>query len=154
MSIKPIKSEEDHKAAMQRIDVLWSKKDQASRDELEVLGMLVSAYEDEAIPVDDVDPIDMVRFRMEQAGFTQPDLSSLLGSRSRATEILNKKRPLTLSMIRVLHFKWKIPADALIKEPQARKPKPKARRGKKKSPAPARARASRAPIGAAKSRHP
>ncbi|MDB5875998.1 MAG: DNA-binding protein [Ramlibacter sp.] len=124
MSIKPIKSEDDRKAAMRRIDVLWGRKDRASRDELEVLGMLVSAYEDEAIPLDDVDPIDMLKFRMEQAGHTQPDLSKLLGSRSRATEILNHKRQLTLPMIRTLHSKWNIPADALIKEskqPRGRK---------------------------------
>ena len=121
MSIKPIRSEADHKAAMRRIDALWGRKDRASRDEVEVLGVLVSAYEDETVPATDVDPIDMLKFRMEQAGHTQSDLSKLLGSRSRATEILNHKRQLTLRMIRALHFKWKIPADALIKEPKPRR---------------------------------
>lgn len=115
MSIKPIKSAADHKAAMQRIDALWDKSDRVSRDELEVLGMLVSAYEDETIPVE-IDPVDLIKLRMEQQGFTQPDLSVLLGSRSRATELLNRTRPLTLPMIRALATAWKIPAAALIRE--------------------------------------
>ena len=85
-------------------------------DRLEVLSMLVDAYEAKADPIDPPDPVDAILFRMEQLGWTRKDIETALGSRARVSEILNRKRPLTLPMIRRLNAEFGIPAEALIRE--------------------------------------
>jgi len=127
MDIKPIKNRKDHKAALARVEELWDQKGQAARDELEILAILIQQYEEKTIPVGPSDPIDMLKFCMEQQGRSQAELSKLLGSRSRATEILKRQRPLTLEMIRSLHAAWKIPYEVLIRETAA-KPSRKVRK--------------------------
>ena len=91
-----------------------SKKGSAEGDELEILGILIEKYEDEQFPVGFPDPIEAIKFRMEQMGFTQSDLAKIVGLKSRASEILNRKRKLTLEMIRLLHDNLKIPTEVLV----------------------------------------
>jgi HTH-type transcriptional regulator/antitoxin HigA len=115
-AIKPIKSELDYDAALAEIeDLMDAKADTAQGDRLAVLVALVSAYEEQHWPIDPPDPIAAIRYKMEINGLTQSDLGALLGSRSRASEILKRQRPLTLGMIRELHAKWGIPAESLLK---------------------------------------
>ena len=116
MNIKPIKTEVDHAAALKRIDAIWNATNQDAIDELDVLATLVEAYERAHHPIDPPDPIEAVKFRMDQQGLTQSDFAKLIGSRSHASEILNRKRPLLLATIRKLHTNWKISADVLIRE--------------------------------------
>jgi HTH-type transcriptional regulator/antitoxin HigA len=113
---RPIKTESDYDAALAEIATLMdAKADTPQGDRLAVLVALVSAYEDGAWPIDPPDPIAAIRYKMEVDGLSQSDLASLLGSRSRASEVLQRRRPLTLSMIRELHTKWGIPAESLLK---------------------------------------
>jgi HTH-type transcriptional regulator/antitoxin HigA len=115
MTIKPIKSETDYKQALERLEIIFdSKKGTIEGDELEVLGILIEKYEDEHFPIGFPDPIEAIKFRMEQMGYTQSDLAKIVGSKSRASEILNRKRKLTLEMIRSIHDRLKIPTDVLI----------------------------------------
>ncbi len=115
MIIHLIKTKKDYQAAMNRLEVIFdSKPGSAEGDELEILGMLIGKYEDEHYPIDLPDPVEAIKFRMEQLGYTQSDLANVVGLKSRASEILNKKRKLTLEMIRNLHTKLKIPTDVLI----------------------------------------
>jgi HTH-type transcriptional regulator/antitoxin HigA len=116
MKIKPIKTEADHAAALKRIEALWNATKQEDRDELDVLATLVDAYERVHHPIDPPDPIEAVKFRMEQQGWKLTDFNALIGSRSHSSEILNGKRPLNLAIIRKLHQAWKIPAAALLQE--------------------------------------
>jgi HTH-type transcriptional regulator/antitoxin HigA len=119
VDIKPIKNERDHEKALTRIKDLWDRKDQASRDALDVIATLVQVYEDERYPIESVPAIDAIKFAMEQNGYEQPDLAKLLGSRSRAAEILNGKRGLNLRMIRKLHEEWGVPLESLVLERKA-----------------------------------
>ena len=106
MNIKPIKTENDYNQAMERMETLFDAKiGTAKGDELELLGILIDQYENEHFPIDLPDPIEAIKFRMEQMGYSQSDLASIIGLKSRASEILNKKRKLTLTMIRQLHEK-------------------------------------------------
>src|SRR6476469_5695237 len=115
MTVKPIKTKKDYQQAMQRLEVLFdAKKGSAEGDELEVLGILIEKYENEHFPVGLPDPIEAIKFRMEQLGYNQVDLAKVVGLKSRASEILNKKRKLSLDMIRRLHDKLHIPTDVLI----------------------------------------
>jgi HTH-type transcriptional regulator/antitoxin HigA len=115
-AIKPIKSELDYDAALAEIEGLMdAKADTAQGDKLAVLVALVSAYEEQHWPIEPPDPITAIRYKMEINGLKQSDLGALLGSRSRASEILKRQRPLTLGMIRELHAKWGIPAESLLK---------------------------------------
>lgn len=115
MTIKPIKTEEDYKQALQRLELIFdSKKGTVEGDELEILGILIEKFEDEHFPIGFPDPIEAIKFRMEQMGYTQTDLAKFVGLKSRASEILNKKRKLTLEMIRLLHDRLKIPTEVLI----------------------------------------
>lgn len=115
MEIKPIKSEKDYNMALKRLEVIFdSEPGSANGDELEVLGILIDQYENEHFPIRLPDPIEAIKFRMEQMGYTQGDLANIVGLKSRASEILNKKRKLTLEMIRQLHDILKIPTDVLI----------------------------------------
>jgi HTH-type transcriptional regulator / antitoxin HigA len=113
--IKPIKTKKDYQAAMQRLEVIFDAKPGTPEgDELEVLGILVDTYEQEHYRIDYPDPIEAIKFRMEQMGYSQSDLAKVVGLKSRASEILNKKRKLTLEMIRQLHQVLGIPTDVLI----------------------------------------
>ena len=115
MEIKPIKSEKDYTKALKRLEVIFdSEPGSVNGDELEVLGILIEQYENEHFPIGLPDPIEAIKFRVEQMGYSQSDLANIVGLKSRASEILNKKRKLTLEMIRQLHDILKIPTDVLI----------------------------------------
>jgi len=115
MEIKPIKTDKDYKQALERLESIFdAKKGSPGGDELEVLGILVDQYENEHFPVGLPDPIEAIKFRMEQMGYNQTDLANIVGLKSRASEILNKKRKLSLEMIRQLHDRLNIPTDVLI----------------------------------------
>jgi len=115
MTIKPIKSKKDYLQALARLEVIFdSKKGSPKGDELEILGMLVDHYENENFPVGFPDPIEAIKFRMEQLGYTQSDLANVVGLKSRASEILSRKRKLSLEMIRQIHDRLNIPTEVLI----------------------------------------
>ena len=115
MNIRPIKTEEDYTAALDRIEELWgAKKDTSEGDELDLLVTLVESYEIKHFPISPPDPIDAIKFRMEQMGMTNSDMVQYLGSQSRVSEVLNKRRKLTLGMIKSLYKGLKIPAEVLL----------------------------------------
>lgn len=115
MHIKPIKTEKDYQGALARLEEIFDAQPGTPEgDELEVLGILLDNYEAEKHPIGFPDPIEAIRFRMEQLNYTQSDLVAVVGLKSRASEILNKKRKLTLEMIRRLHETLHIPTDVLI----------------------------------------
>lgn len=115
MRIKPIKTEEDYHQAMERLEIIFDAKPGSSEgDELEVLGILIDEFENKHFPIDMPDPIEAIKFRMEQMGYSQTDLANIVGLKSRASEILNRKRKLSLEMIRQLHERMNIPTDVLI----------------------------------------
>ncbi|UCN00433.1 helix-turn-helix domain-containing protein [Sulfurimonas sp. SWIR-19] len=115
MNIKPIKNEQDYNDALQKIEALMSATPNTPEmDELEVLTTLVEAYEEQHYKIDAPDPIEAIKFRMEQEGLKQKDLVSIVGSKSRVSEILNKKRKLTIEMIRNLHKQLHIPIESLF----------------------------------------
>lgn len=117
MHIKPVRNDSDHKNALHRIDALWdAKPDTPEGDELEVLIELVNAYEEAHFVIKSPDPIEAIKFRMEQQGMTDVDLVPYLGQRSRVSEVLNRKRKLSLQMIRKLHSGLNIPIESLIAE--------------------------------------
>lgn len=120
-AIKPIKTEADYDAVLAEIDVLMDAKSGTPEgDRLDVLVTLVEAYEAKHWYINPSDPIAAIELRMQQKGLTRRDLEKILGSRSRVSEILNRKRPLTLDMIRRLHSLWGMPAESLI-QPTTRK---------------------------------
>ncbi len=122
MNIKPIKTDKDYKAAMTRIEALWDAEINTSRgDELSILAILVENYESEKFKVLPPDPIEAIKFRMEQTGLKKTDLAQFLGGRNRSTEILNRKRGLSIRMMRVLHKKLNIPAESLLSETKSTK---------------------------------
>ncbi|KIA86179.1 type II toxin-antitoxin system HigA family antitoxin [Flavobacterium sp. AED] len=115
MEIKPIKTENDYNQALQRLEFIFDAKiGSPEGDELEVLGILIDKYENEHFPIGMPDPIEAIKFRMEQMGYNQNDLANIVGLKSRASEILNRKRKLSLEMIRQLHERLNIPTDVLI----------------------------------------
>jgi HTH-type transcriptional regulator/antitoxin HigA len=115
MTIKPIKDEKDYNQALERLELIFdAKKGSNEGDELEVLGILIDNYENEHFPIGFPDPIEAIKFRMDQMGYNQNDLAKVIGLKSRASEILNKKRKLSLEMIRLLHDNLKIPTEVLI----------------------------------------
>lgn len=115
MNLKPIKTRKDYQQALARLEAIFeAKRDTSEGDELEILGILIEQYESDHFPIDLPDPIEAIKFRMEQLGYTQNDLATVVGLKSRASEILNKKRKLSLDMIRQLHEKLNIPTDVLI----------------------------------------
>ena len=115
MNIKPIKSEQDYQEALSIIDSLMSAKPNTEEmDKLEVLTTLVESYEEQYYKIDAPDPIEAIKFRMEQEGLKQKDLVTIVGSKSRVSEILNKKRKLTIEMIRNLHNQLHIPIESLF----------------------------------------
>jgi HTH-type transcriptional regulator/antitoxin HigA len=115
MNIQLIKTENDYNQALKRLDLIFdAKRGTEQGDELEVLGMLIEQYENEHFPIELPDPIEAIKFRMEQMGYNQNDLAKILGFKSRASEVLNRKRKLSLEMIRQLHIGLNIPTDVLI----------------------------------------
>ena len=117
--LKPIKTKKQHENALQRIYDLMQKGVKAGSkdgDELEVLSILVEKYEDENIKIDPPDPIEAIKFRMDSLGLVQNDLAEYLGYSSRVSEVLNKKRKLTLPMIRALNKKLDIPLETLVRD--------------------------------------
>ena len=117
MNIKPIKTEQDHKRALERIEELFNAKSGTPEgDELEVLITLVSAYEDEHYAIDAPDPVEAIKHIMEARGLTTKDMSEFLGSRQKVSEVMSKKRRLSLNMIRKLNHNLNIPAEILVRE--------------------------------------
>ncbi|RLD60569.1 MAG: hypothetical protein DRI95_15330 [Bacteroidetes bacterium] len=115
MEIKPIKTEQDYKKSIERIEDLWgAKKDTPKGDEFDLLCTLIEAYEMKHYPIAPPDPIDAIKFRMEQMGMTKKDMAKYLGSPSRVSEILSRKRQLTLKMVKSLYKGLKIPAEILL----------------------------------------
>jgi HTH-type transcriptional regulator/antitoxin HigA len=119
MDIRPIRTDEDHRAALAEIDACWAASERSEEgDRLEVLVALVELYEAKRWPVetDEIfDPIDVLHYAVEELGHTQAELAELLGSRSRASEILARRRALTVEMIHKISEAWKIPADLLVR---------------------------------------
>lgn len=116
MGLKPIRSKREHQAALKEIEALWNARaGTAEADQLEVLVVLVEAYERKHFPVEAPHPIDFLLHVMEARGLTRKELERYIGSRARVAEVLNRVRPLTLEMIRRLASGLKIPADVLIR---------------------------------------
>lgn len=115
MEIRPIKTEQDYNTSIRRIEVLWgAKRDTPQGDELDLLVTLVESYEMKHYPIAPPDPVDAIKFRMEQMDMTKADLVQYIGSQSRVSEILNGRRKLTLGMIKALYKGLRIPADILL----------------------------------------
>jgi HTH-type transcriptional regulator/antitoxin HigA len=115
--LKPIRSKADYEAAMVEFARLWDAKEGTPEsDRLDVLAILIETYEAAHFSIDVPDPIDAILFRMEQQGLTRKDLQPMLGPRNRISEILNRKRSLTIDMIRALHAQLHIPAEILIRK--------------------------------------
>lgn len=115
MEIRPIRNDEDHTDALREIERLWGSKPGTDQgDRLDILITLVDAYEERRWPIAAADPVEAIKGSMTFEGRTQSDLAALLGSPSRASEVLKRKRPLTLSMIRRLNAEWHVPAELLV----------------------------------------
>lgn len=115
LKLKIINGEKEYKRALSAIEQLWdSKPGTEEHDALEVLGLLVEHYEERTVPMEDPDPVEAIRFRLEQMGKEQKDLVPILSSKSRVSEVLSRKRRLSLVMIRRLHDELHIPFEALI----------------------------------------
>ena len=117
MEIRPIKTENDYDLALQRVNILFDAKPNTNQgDEVDILVTLIEKYEQIHYPIPEPDPIEAIKFMMEQNGLTDADLGIILNSRSRVSEIFKRKRALTITQIRVLNEKLNIPASTLIKE--------------------------------------
>jgi HTH-type transcriptional regulator/antitoxin HigA len=115
MNIKVIKTEEEYNQALKRLEVIFDAPvDSAEGDEAELLGILIEKYEDEHYPIEAPDPIEAIKFRMEQMSMDNNDLAKVIGYKSRVSEIFSRKRKLTIKMIRNLHEKLNIPYESLI----------------------------------------
>lgn len=119
MEIRPIRNEKDHKAALAEIEACWGAPEGSKQGErLDVLLALVDIYEAKRWPIElskRFDPIDVINYAFDELGHTQAELAELLKSRSRASEILSRRRPLTVDMIHKISTAWKIPADLLVR---------------------------------------
>src|SRR6202165_5257925 len=114
--LKPIRSKSDYKKALAEVERLWgARSGTPAGDRLDVLATLIDAYETEHYPMDPPDPIEAIRFRMEQQGLTRRDLEEIIGTRTRIAEVLNRKRGLSVGMIRRLHERLGISAEVLIR---------------------------------------
>lgn len=119
-SVRPIRTKADYEAALAEVRRLWGAKAGTEKgDRLDVLATLIDAYEAEHYPMDPPDPIEAIKFRMEQLGLKRKDLEPLIGTRTRVAEVLNGKRRLSIAMIRRLHEKLGIPAETLIRPTRA-----------------------------------
>jgi HTH-type transcriptional regulator/antitoxin HigA len=122
MTLKPIHTEEDYQDALARIEEIWDTgEDTPESEELEVLSMLVEAYEKTNFPIGAPDPIDYLQFVMDNRGLSRKDLEPFIGPRGRVSDILNRTRPLSLEMIRRLSFGLDLPASVLIQDYPIRK---------------------------------
>jgi HTH-type transcriptional regulator / antitoxin HigA len=120
MNIQPIHSDADLERAFARLEVLWNAAEGTPEaDELEVLSILIEKYEDEHYSIGPSDPIEAIKFRMEQQGLTPRDLEAYIGSSGRVSEVLNRKRKLSLRMIKRLHDGLNIPYESLMSESAA-----------------------------------
>jgi len=119
MDIRPIRTDEDHRAALAEIDACWGAADGTEKgDRLDVLVALVESYEARRWPIESdkrFDPVDVLHYAIDELGHTQAELAELLGSRSRASEVLSRKRALNVDMIHKISDAWKIPADLLVR---------------------------------------
>jgi HTH-type transcriptional regulator / antitoxin HigA len=117
MEIRPIRNDDDHAEAIREIEQLWGAASGSEEgDKLDILSTLVEKYEERRWPhVDTSDPIDLLNYAIEELGRSQAELAELLGSRSRASELLNRRRPLTVEMIHKISEAWKISADLLVR---------------------------------------
>jgi HTH-type transcriptional regulator/antitoxin HigA len=117
--VKPIRTKKDHEAALVEVERLWGAKSKTPEgDRLDVLATLIDAYEARHYPMDPPDPIEAIKFRMEQQGLTRKDLEPLIGTRTRVAEVLNRKRGPSIEMIRRLHRELGISAEILIRPTQ------------------------------------
>ena len=115
MEIHPIRTETDHSAALSRIEALWdAEPGTPAHDELEILSILVGAYENAHWPILPTDPVAAIKFHMDQNGYTQKHLAAVIGSVSRASEVLGGRRALSLAMIKAIHAAWAVPLACLI----------------------------------------
>lgn len=115
MEIKVIKTEEEYNRALQRLEIIFdAPADSKEGDEADLLGILIEKYEDKFYPIEAPDPIQAIKFRMEQMDMDNNDLAKIIGYKSRVSEIFSRKRKLSLKMIRTLHEKLKIPYESLI----------------------------------------
>jgi HTH-type transcriptional regulator/antitoxin HigA len=122
MDVRPIRTEADYDWALKAIEPYFQrepKRGTPEADRFDVLAALIEAYEARHWPVEPPDAVEAIRFRMEMGGFGQADLARLFGSRSRASEILRRKRPLTLEQAWKLHHEWQIPAESLLRPNRA-----------------------------------
>jgi len=118
--LKPIRTKADYRNALAEVERLWGARSGTPEgDRLDVLATLIDAYEAQHYPMDPPDPIEAIRFRMEQQGLTRKDLEPLIGTRARVAEVLNRKRSLSIDMIRRLHERLGISADVLIRPTRA-----------------------------------
>jgi HTH-type transcriptional regulator / antitoxin HigA len=123
MTLRPIRNEEDYETALEEIVALWEAAPETPEaDRLEILVMLVEAYEAEHYPIPDPDPIELILHVMDARGLTRRDLEPYLGSRARVSEILNRRRPLSLEMIRKLQAGLGLPADVLVQPYELQEP--------------------------------
>ena len=114
--VRPIRTKRDYEAALKEVGRLWGAKAGTSEgDRLDVLATLIDAYETEHYPMDPPDPIEAIKFRMEQQGLTRRDLEEIIGTRTRIAEVLNRRRGLSIAMIRRLHERLGISAEVLIR---------------------------------------
>ncbi len=115
MNIKAIKTEDDYNQALERLEEIFhAPADTKEGDEAEILSILIEKYEDEHYPIEAPDPIEAIKFRMEQMDMSKKDLARIIGYKSRVSELFSRKRKLNLRMIRNLHDKLKIPYESLI----------------------------------------
>ena len=119
MDIRPIRNDRDHKAVLAEIEKLWGAPTGTPEgDKLDVLTTLVETYEERRWPFNSrrrFDPVDVLRYAIDELGHTQSELAEIIGSRSRASEVLSRRRPLTLEMIQKITARWKSPADLLVR---------------------------------------
>lgn len=128
MPVRRLRSEADYDAALDATERYFDKEPKPgtpAADRFDLLMLVIEDYERQRWPIEPPDPVDAIRYRMETGSFTQADLGRLIGSRQRASDILKRKRPLTLKMAWALHRKWGIPAEALIRPPARRRATPR-----------------------------
>ena len=119
--VKPIRTEQDYEIALREIEALWGAPGGTKKgDRLDVLATLIDAYESLHDPTDPPDPVEAIKFRMEQQGLTRKDLEGIIGTRARIAEVLDRKRGLSIAMIRRLHTELGIPAEVLIRPSRKR----------------------------------
>ena len=122
MQIKPIRTKADYGRTLREIERMWGAKERTPEgDRLDVLATLIEAYEQMHFPIDPTDPIEAIRFRLEQQGLDPRALVGVIGGRSRVYEVMQRKRALSLEMIRRLHQRFGIPAEVLIRPVRARR---------------------------------